>query len=540
MKNMDVKPVLALPDGLEVIEIEVIGEVFTVTAASIQSHSACPLCGMLASRVHSHYTRRLGDVPTGGRAVCLLIAVRKFFCDTPSCSRKIFTERLPSLVEPWARTTRRLSELVTAIGLATGGMLGARLCSRLGIQISWMTMLRRIMALPTPDVKQIVELGIDDFAFRRGRKFGTILVDMQSRQVIEVLPDRTAETVASWLKAHPEITLVSRDRGTDYAQAAREGAPQAVQLADRFHLCKNLSELAERVLARCRTEIRQASLVEQQEDGEQAVQTEDEQWRPRYPQSVEQVPATHHAERYDRYQQMLTLKAMHCTNKQIAEQLGMAERTVRHWLQHGIPESPKRYQRQDSRFDPYATTVLKLWDEGHTGLHIFEEIRAQGYKGSSRTVHRYLAALQRKRPLSSEIPTTPLQRFRSREAVWWFFRDQEQLDKEDLEDLTYLLQVSETAKTLYDLVREFLRMVHHLGGEQLDAWLEKVAASQIEELQQIVRSIQKDKDAVYAGLTHSCSNGLVEGKVNKLKLLKRMMFGRAGFALLRKRVLHAL
>jgi transposase len=540
MMNMDVKPALALPDGLEVTGIEMIDEVLTLTTASIQGGLACPLCGTLASRVHSHYTRQLGDVPTGGQAVHLVLEVRKFFCDATSCPRKIFTERLPSFVEPWARTTTRLSKLVTAIGLATGGMLGARLADRLGIQTSWMTILRRIMALPTHDTGQVTQLGVDDFSFRRGRKFGTILVDMQSRKVIDVLPDRTAETVASWLRDHPEITLVSRDRGTDYAQAARVAAPQAIQIADRFHLCKNLSELAERVLARCRTEIRQASTSEQQGKVNEEVKAEDEEWRPRYSQSAEQIPVTHHAERYDRYQQILALKELHCTNKQIAQQLGMAERTVRHWIQHGISEEVKPYQKQDSCFDPYASTVLRLWDEGRNGLQIFEEIRAQGYRGSSRTVHRYLAALQRKRPLLSEIPTTPLQKFRSREAVWWFFRDPEKLNKEDQEELTYLLQVSKTAKTLYDLVREFLRMVHHLNGEQLDAWLEKVSASQIEELQQIVRSIQKDKDAVYAGLTHSCNNGLVEGKVNKLKLLKRMMFGRAGFALLRKRVLHAL
>lgn len=317
--------------------------------------------------------------------------------------------------------TTRLCQVVQSIGLATGGMPGVRLADRLGIHTSWMTILRRIMALPTQAVEQVTQLGIDDFSFRRGRKFGTILVDMQSRQVIDLLPDRTAETVAIWFRDHPEITLVSRDRGTDYAQATKLAAPQAIQVADRFHLCKNLSELAERVLARCRTEIRQAYTSEHQGECKEEVQTpetESDEWRPRYTRSVEQVPVTYHAERYDRYQHMLALQAQHCTNKQIAQQLGMAERTVRHWFHDGIPEEVQRYKKHESCFDPYASSVLKLWDEGHrNGLQIFEEIHAQGYKGSSRTVHRYLAALERKRPLLSEITTTPLQKFRSREAV---------------------------------------------------------------------------------------------------------------------------
>ncbi len=181
--------------------------------------------------------------------------MRKCFCDVNTCVRKIFAERLTPFVEPLARVTARLFHVVQALGLATGGMLGARLAQRLGIQTSWMTVLRRIMALSQEPVQPVRELGIDDFAFRRGRKFGTILVDMISHKVIDVLPDRKAETAAAWMAAHPEIELVSRDRGGDYAAGARQGAPQAVQVADRFHLYKNLVEAVELILARCRAEI---------------------------------------------------------------------------------------------------------------------------------------------------------------------------------------------------------------------------------------------------------------------------------------------
>ena len=217
---------------------------------STQTSSCCPLCGSAATRIHSRYHRKLADLPSAGQPVRFLLSVRKFFCDVPTCPRKIFTERLAPFVAPKARVTQRLFQIVQVIGLATGGRLGVRVTDRLGIQTTRQTILRRIMALPTVSVGQVVELGIDDFSFRRGRKFGTILVNMQTRQVIDVLADRKAETSATWMASHPEIELVSRDRGGDYASAAATGAPQAVQCADRFHILKNLGEALEGCLSR--------------------------------------------------------------------------------------------------------------------------------------------------------------------------------------------------------------------------------------------------------------------------------------------------
>jgi transposase len=177
---MEVKPALALPEGLEVTAIEVSDEVLTITAVSTQVRPLCPLCRMPALRVHSHYTRQVADLPCGGRQVRLLLQVRKYFCDVITCTRKIFVERLTPFVAAFARMTTRLYQVVQIIGLATGGRLGVRVTDRLGIQTSRQTLLRCIMALPTDPVGQITELGIDDFAFKRGRTYGTLLVDLQS------------------------------------------------------------------------------------------------------------------------------------------------------------------------------------------------------------------------------------------------------------------------------------------------------------------------------------------------------------------------
>ncbi len=254
---MEVSLLLSLPEGLRVERLEPQGELLAITVVSVRASSCCPLCAQASSRIHSHYQRTLRDVPCGGRKVVLHLSVRRFFCRNPACTRKIFTERLPAFIEPWARVTIRLFEEVQAIGLATSGELGTRLADRIGIHASPTTILRRIMALPSLPSPQVAYLGIDDWSFRRGRKFGTILVDLTSHKILDLLPDRDAQTAAAWMKKHPEIELVSRDRGEEYAAAARLGAPQAIQCADRFHLAQNLTEIVEVILASCRAEIRQ-------------------------------------------------------------------------------------------------------------------------------------------------------------------------------------------------------------------------------------------------------------------------------------------
>jgi excisionase family DNA binding protein len=550
---MKVEQVLSLPEGLEVTNIDVIDGVLTISAVSTQTSVCCPLCSSMATRVHSHYRRTIADLPCAGQPVRLLVQVRKFFCDVKACARKIFVERLAPFVEPLARVTTRLSESVQVIGFATGGMLGARLTDRLGIQTCWMTILRRMMAMPTAPVERVVELGIDDFAFRRGRKFGSILVDMQSHKVIDLLPDRKAETAATWMGAHPEIELVSRDRGGDYAAGARQGAPQAKQIADRFHLYKNLIEAVELILARCRAQIRKnAQLAIQQEPHEEApkpllfehaevicVQN----WKPEPELCDERACLSRREQRYDRYQQVMALYEQGLGFTEIARRVGLSRRTVERWVKEGgFPETKRRRKRR-SIFDPYAHDVLSRWEQGCTnGLQLWQEIQAQGYQGSAQTIYRFLRSLRKKRRVicKPEVPQAPLQDFCAHEAVWLFARDPASLDEKEQETLTAICQASERARTTSQLVQEFRHMLHHRAGEKLETWLAKCTASQIREFQSFVQGVERDKAAVVAGLTLAQNNGLVEGKVNKLKLIKRMGYGRAGFALLRQRVLHAL
>ena len=250
VERMNIQSFLDFPEALEVVNCDVAEKVITLMVGATQTAPCCPLCETSASRIHSHYSPQLADMPCIGRRVRLILHVRKFFCDEKTCPRKIFTERLAPFIRPWARATTRFIQAVETIGFATGGMLGARVGDRPGIQTSWMTVLRRMMALPNAPVGQGAQLGIDDFSFRRGRRFGTVLVDLQSQQTVDLLPDRNVEPAAAWMAALPEIEVVSRDRGGDYASAAAAGAPQAVQCADRFHLINNLGKALQGILAR--------------------------------------------------------------------------------------------------------------------------------------------------------------------------------------------------------------------------------------------------------------------------------------------------
>jgi transposase len=241
---------LGAPEGSCLIRACLDVESLTVHLATTAPTAACPVCGSEARRVHSRYTRRLDDLPCLGRRVRLQVAVRRFACPQTDCPRRIFTERLPGFAAPWARTTDRLRQTETDIGSSLGGEAGARLAARMAITTSPDTLLRRVKRRKNEPAELPRVVGIDDWAWRKGQRYGTIVVDLERSDVIDLLPDREADTVAAWLKAHPGIEVVSRDRSAAYAQAATEGASQAKQVADRWHLLKNLREAVERVLER--------------------------------------------------------------------------------------------------------------------------------------------------------------------------------------------------------------------------------------------------------------------------------------------------
>src|SRR5712692_9108075 len=240
--------VFHLPAGIAVTSVYPSASELVIGVACLAPSMSCPACHQPSDRIHGHYQRTVADLPCAGRNVLLMLTVRKFVCSTPTCPHKIFTERLPGLVESYGRMTRRLIALLQALGLGAGGQLGTRQADRSGIATTPSTLLRHVMQLPTPLTRAVRVLGVDDFAWKKRFTYGTILVDLERRKIIDVLADRESTTVEAWLRAHPEVDIVSRDRGKEFAKAARLGAPEARQVVDRFHVVKNLSEVIREIL----------------------------------------------------------------------------------------------------------------------------------------------------------------------------------------------------------------------------------------------------------------------------------------------------
>lgn len=512
---MELPRFFPLGEGVELTEVERQEDQFVLHVTATSSSALCPLCQQPATRLHSRYRRVVKDLPCAGQHIRLILHVRKFFCATVTCVRKVFAERLPHLVAPWAQMTTRLSQALQTIGLATCGRLGARLASHLGITTSWMTIVRRVMALPTPPAERVECLGLDDFAFRRGRTFGTVMVDLDAHQIIDILPDRQSEIAATWMATHPEITHVSRDRDAEYASAASTGAPQAIQIADRFHICQNLSDAVQRLLARMLSEMKAAN---QEADGKGPVQEEAavpvEEWRPDPGGQVARTIAIRRSERDARYQQAAHLREQGFSVKQIACQLGCSERTVRHWFERGVAPDTRPRRKRQSDFDPYAPYVLKRWQDGErNGTRLWGEIAAQGYPGSQRMVYRFLKTLKK---TEVKLPGETLQvlHYTSIAAVCLFMLHPDNLEEGERMDLEALCRVHPDLETAYCLTQDFLQMLRKREGERLDTWRALVYERNLPELASFAHGVEQDKAAMQAGLTLPINNGQVEGHVS--------------------------
>ena len=578
---------LPLPAGMCIESIEKTETDLVVSVVSTHPTSCCPLCSWPSSSVHSYYHRSVRDAPCGGQNVRLALTARKFFCRNDDCHRKIFTERFPTFVEPWAKMTVRLCEEIQAIGLSTSGCLGTRLAARLGISTSWMTVLRRMMDLPTAAAGSVVALGIDDFSFRRGRKFGTILVDLDLHQVIDVLAERSSQTSADWMRDHPEIAYVSRDRGKDYAQGASEGAPQATQISDRFHLMKNFVEAIDKEVSRCYKHLRQVQLplpspdLPAPDEWRQAPDADAERkrlarladkqerytqvkdllarglspkeiaqqlvmpvrtvyrWQERESCPAHQPQRTKRTDKQERYAQIKELRRLGLSQKEIAQRLAIGVRTVQRWqgLETSQTNLPRRKRR--SIFDPYAASVLSRWQQGERSVSLlWQEIQKQGFAGSLQTMYRFVRALRQE---SVQLPALGVaDRVSAQKAIWLLARPYENLKANERRDLQEVCEVCSELAALHPLAQSFGQIIRKREGHRLQDWIKQVEASSFRDVNRFAAGLQRDKDEVLAAFTLIYSNGQVEGQVNKLKLIKRMGYGRAGFPLLRQRVLHAL
>ena len=376
-------PLLPEAVPLRCRHIRIQPDLVTVVVETTGPKAACPICGQPSGRVHSRYTRTLGDLPWQGRVVRWSLVARKFFCDRAACPRQIFTERRPEVTAPCARKTGRLEHALTEVAFACGGEPGARLARQLGMPASADTLLRRIRRSSAPTQSVLRVLGVDDWAVRRGQRYGTILCDLEQHRPIDLLNDREAETLAAWLRGHPEIRLITRDRASFYIEGASKGAPQAVQVADRFHLMQNLRQALVRML-----EHRYRHVVAVARDVSEARRSAVQ------PPSVVEPPKrtrTHRlprgptmrdvrrARRLERYQQVIELHRQAVSQRAIAKRVGINRETVGRYIRIGrFPErAPRKYA---SKTDPFTDYLRRRWEEGcHNAAQLARELDAQGF-----------------------------------------------------------------------------------------------------------------------------------------------------------------
>lgn len=522
-------------DGLRIEVIRAAGSTVRIEAATGEDPVACSGCGMLSARVHSRYRRQLSDTSITGREVIIGLRVRRLFCGNSGCGKTTFTEQVPQLAARHARRTLILQRMLCAVALALGGRAGARLTRQLAATVSRMTLLRQIRALPDPAHPGPRVLGVDDFALRRGHHYGTILIDMQTRRPIEVLDDRTAETLTAWLRTHPGVEIVCRDRAGAYAEGAAAGAPGAVQVADRWHLWHNLGDAVERTVARQRGSLVAAVAEPEPPQRPDIAEVSAElQYRPVAPDQRRDRTAVRTRQRWA---QVHALLDQGTSILAISRQLGLARGTTRRFARAESADELLVNNRTGYRIsvlEPYKPDLHRLWNEGCTNAtQLFEEIKARGYQGSEKMVRTYLQPFRTRAHIPAPSPKPPT----VRKVVAWIMTNPDTLATEHRESLDLILAVSPELAALTAHVRGFAEMMGQRRGRDLEQWMAAVDADDQPALHSFVRGLRRDQDAVTAGLSMSWSSGTVEGHVNRIKMLKRQMFGRAKTDLLRKRIL---
>jgi transposase len=529
-------PHLPDPRTLLCAQVAIVPELIEIRVRCTSAWAACPICGRPSRRIHSRYTRTLADLPWHGTPVRIELLARRFFCDTPACPRRVFAERLPEVAATHARKTARLTDALCAIGFALGGEAGSRLAHRLGMPTSGDTLLRAIRRAPGPSASKPHILGVDDWAWRRGRSYGTILCDLELHRPIDLLPERSAETLAIWLKEHPGAEIITRDRAGCYAQGAAAGAPHATQVADRWHLYHNLRDALKRFADRHHREIR----AESQQRAPPSISSEPMDPAPEPMSHRERDQAASRTRRHERYERVMELHRGGVSQRTIGKQLGLNRETVRRYIRAGT--FPERATRVYSTLaDPFTDHIRQQWEQGcHNAAQIARELKANGFGGSYYVIRRRVARWRNdssdtRLPSNRTVPRQPS----AKRVAGLLLSDPGDLSGKETAFVDALMDRCPFFRTVAELAQEFAAMMRGREVDKLGSWIEK--AHQVDvpsELQTFADGLASDNGAVYAALSVEWSNGQVEGQVNRLKLIKRQMYGRAGFDLLRQRVLH--
>ena len=496
--------------GLAPLVIEDVADedgVVRVRARTPGGPVACPGCGVGTGKVHGYHERVVADVPLDARQVRIVVGVRRLKCTVVGCVRQTFREQLPGVLERYQRRTRRLAARIGAVVRELAGRGSARVLSALAMGVSRHTAVRILLRLPLPEPRVPPVLGVDDFALAKRRRYATILIDAQTRERIDVLPDRHADSLEAWLRQRPGIDVVCRDGSGAYSEAIRRALPQAVQVGDRWHIFHNLAE---------------AVLKE--------VAAHSACWANAGPPIHEGKRASNNLERWHQVHDLLGrgVGLLEC-----ARRLNLGLNTVKRYARASEPERVVRAPAyRPTLVDPYREHLRtrRTQDPAVSVLQLLEEIKALGYTGSQNLLYRYITQGRVEADRSHLSPRRVARLLLSRPA---------NLSEQNRGLLGELTAVCPQMTALAGAVRAFADLLQPCEGnaERLQQWITTVRAADLPHLHAFTRGLDLDKDAVRAAVTLPFHNGGTEGVNTKTKRIMRQMHGRAGFTLLRHRIL---
>ncbi len=487
------------------------------------------------------------DLPWRGRKARLRVTVRRFRCMNDACPRCTFAEDFGPNLPRLARRTKEATDLLLEMALSLGGEEGVRRCSAVGLPVSPDTLLRLIRRLDIPPVSTPRVLGVDDLALRRRHSYATLLIDLETHRPVDLLKERDAETLSNWLKEHPGVEVISRDRSGAYAEGASSGAPSAIQVADRFHLLKNVSEALDGMLRGRRLDIKEAEPQEDANTGEPCeIRPVEEVVQPERPLSAtKRYQAERREARRAKWEQVRAFRGAGTGIRQIARDMGMSRQTVRKMIATPVPprytpRPPRPGGLSSPTLAPYVDYLQDRWQQGCTNVaQLFREIQAKGYLGSRSLLCQ--AVQPWRGPKKPKLPRKERKRVRrltKRLSMRWLCLKPPEKLKADEGVLLKKLLAQDDALTLgYDLVQRFRGLLKDRDLPALHRWLGDAAVSNIPTFIALANGIEADWAAVEAAFVLPWSNGILEGHVNRVKLIKRQGYGRSNFDLLRLRVL---
>jgi transposase len=522
-------------ERVEVREDPVHGDLVLVQARAAADGARCRGCQGWCTRRHDCYARTLRDNGTGGQRTRIRLLVRLLICGNPDCPVGTFAEQPEGLAVPYARVTPPLAAQLAAVAVALAGRAGSRLARVvLAVRVSRGTLIRKLMAMPDPPAGLVRVLGVDDFSLRRGKRYATLLVDMETGRPVDVLLGRDAGTLQEWLEAHPGTEVICRDRASAYAEGARDGAPDAAQVADRWHLWHNLCEYVREEAARHRDCVTGTGQPCQHPGQEQEQEQEP---GPEQQKSLEEWAAGLEDIIRGRYQQVQQYRAAGQTPDQAAAALGLGTAiTSRYWNAGSAADLTAA--RGSSALDPFKPRLRQRWEQGTTTIaDLYREITADGYQGSYSTAWNWLAIARLAAPPKPPPPPATAQ------VTALLTADPRHQDQEARDQLGAILARCPALTALAPHITEFARLITGLydttrAGAHLDTWLDAAGtAPGLPGLHSLARGIRQDYQAVRNAVTLPWSSGPVEGLNTRTRLLQRQMYGRATFKLLRKRIL---